>query len=181
LRRSRREGEKSIGREKEQVDRRSHSLGFLTGFKTTPQKSNGDARATDGTMSSTFQRRSSVSVDDALLKGSVVPAPQQGATSIAAAASSFYRGAKAYTGGSVVVSTGLREWDALLSSSSQSGGQPLGSCILLLQPNDHLSRLGRTLLQYWCAEVCAYVSYTRAAQQNVLYLVCFTNTHTQSR
>ena len=59
-------------------------------------------------------------------------------------------GTKAWTAGSVLVSTGLRELDAILAATT-AGGQPLGSCIYL--ESDRWSDLSDCLVRYWCAEV----------------------------
>jgi PAXNEB protein len=62
-------------------------------------------------------------------------------------------GTKVWTAGCVLVSTGLRELDALILGAPPggSGGQPLGSCILI--ESDHSSILSNHLVLYWCAEV----------------------------
>jgi PAXNEB protein len=62
-------------------------------------------------------------------------------------------GTKVWTAGCVLVSTGLRELDALILGAPPggSGGQPLGSCILI--ESDHWSILANHLVLYWCAEV----------------------------
>jgi len=71
------------------------------------------------------------------------------------------KGTKPWTGGIALVSTGLKEWDALLLGSSASsggggggGGQPLGTAILLEQ--DRWTGLAGVLARYWCAEVSMY-------------------------
>lgn len=68
-------------------------------------------------------------------------------------------GTKAYTSGTTLVSTGLRELDGILTSS---GGQPLGSCIYLDLDRTVTSAkgLGDLIVSYWCAEVSKYSSCT---------------------
>jgi hypothetical protein len=64
------------------------------------------------------------------------------------------RGTKVWTNGCTLVSTGLRELDALMLSSSGSiGGQPLGTCICLESLDRYWSVLTNCIVRYWCAEV----------------------------
>ena len=70
------------------------------------------------------------------------------------------RGTRAWTAGTVLVSTGLRELDGILAGGSGGGaagggGQPLMTCLYLGQ--DRLgTAAGSCLLRYWCAEVSLY-------------------------
>jgi hypothetical protein len=64
------------------------------------------------------------------------------------------KGTKVWTNGCSLVSTGLRELDALMLSSSGSiGGQPLGTCICLESLDRFWSVLSNCIVRYWCAEV----------------------------
>lgn len=64
------------------------------------------------------------------------------------------KGTKIWTNGCTLVSTGLRELDALMLSSSGSvGGQPLGTCIFLESSDRLWSVLTNCIVRYWCAEV----------------------------
>jgi hypothetical protein len=56
-------------------------------------------------------------------------------------------GTKPSAGGVTLTSSGLRDLDQLLS-----GGQPLGTC-LLLEEDRWTRSLGLTLIKYWCAQV----------------------------
>jgi hypothetical protein len=56
-------------------------------------------------------------------------------------------GTKPSAGGVTLTSSGLRDLDQLLS-----GGQPLGTC-LLLEEDRWTRSLGLTLMKYWCAQV----------------------------
>ena len=63
-------------------------------------------------------------------------------------------GTRAWTAGTVLVSTGLRELDNLLAATTgkNTGGQPLGTCVYLEE--DRLGTAAAScLVKYWCAEV----------------------------
>jgi len=87
-------------------------------------------------------------------------------TTTTAISGGLWKGTKAWTSGTILTSTGLRELDNILlattassSSSGGGGGQPIGSCLYLeldrtICGGSVNNGLGHALIRYWCAEVC---------------------------
>ena len=104
-------------------------------------------------MASTFRRRAAPStLSDNADSTTSTSSTNRGST-FQFFAQQKLKGTKAWTGNSVLVSTGLRELDNLLSATTgkHQGGQPLGSCLYLEQ--DRLTALSDCFIRYWCAEV----------------------------
>lgn len=73
-----------------------------------------------------------------------------------------FPGTKAWTAGTTLVSTGLREFDAILSA-----GQPLRTCVVV--DGDRFTTIAETLARYWCAEVCAVLPERRELDLILLF------------
>lgn len=86
-------------------------------------------------MSSTFRRKCGSTTTASLSSGNN---------------STILHNTKTWTGGTVLVSTGLRELDQILGYSSGIG-QALGTCIYLEE--DRWGDAANCLIRYWCAEV----------------------------
>jgi hypothetical protein len=104
-------------------------------------------------MSSTFRRSSRITPD---LASTVTT----GSTDTLNISKLQMKGTKIWTNGCTLVSTGLRELDAIFISNTGSsgggsmGGQPLGTCICLESSDRFWSTLSTCIVRYWCAEVC---------------------------
>ena len=112
-------------------------------------------------MASTFRRKKAGSLSTAshaAAGSSSATAPAGSSTTSTAAAFTntlLLPGCKAWTAGTVLTSTGLRELDSQLTATTTggggTGGQPVGTCLYVEE--DRLGDAASCLVRYWCAEV----------------------------
>jgi len=103
-------------------------------------------------MASTFRRKPRATVGSSASTASGTFSSADAPSSATSGSTVLLPGCKAWTAGTVLVSTGLRELDnQLAATTGNTGGQPIGTCIYLEE--DRLGDSASCLVRYWCAEV----------------------------
>jgi len=116
---------------------------------------------TEKQMASTFRRKPRATVGSPAATATADDATSGTFSSQSATSAStvLLPGCKAWTSGTVLVSTGLRELDnQLAATTGNTGGQPLRTCLYLEE--DRLGDSASCLVRYWCAEVSGSTNIT---------------------